>query len=209
MRTVVPFDPRDPKSRLAEFFADAEERRGFAYAMLADVLGAVRDAGGDPVVVATAPVSRPVDAPVTVDDRALSTAVAAAIADGPLPTAVVMADLALATPDAIRRVFTASGDVVLAPGSGGGTNVVLARTADVPVSYHGVSFRDHVTAAERAGLTVTTVDSFRLAADVDDASDLVDVFVHNTRRTREWLIAGGWRLAVDDGTPTVVREPND
>ena len=207
MRTVVPFDPRNPNSRLAPVLDDDddEQRREFAAAMLADVLDAVRDAGGRPELLATAPVGRDVDAPVTVDDRSLSAAVQSKLDEG-VPVAVVMADLALATPQAVGRLFDAGGDVALAPGTAGGTNALVVREPGFSVDYHGASFRDHRAAAERAGLDVAVVDSFRLAADVDDESDLVDVLVHGEGRARDWLADAGFGLAVRDGEPVV--EPN-
>lgn len=211
MRTVVPFDPRNPNSRLASVFDGAgdSERREFAAAMLADVLDAVRGAGGEPELLATAPVERDVGVSVSVDDRSLSVAVQAALDEGPLPVAVVMADLALATPAAVGRLFDGDGDVVIAPGTAGGTNALVVREPGFAVDYHGASFRDHVAAAERAGLDVATVDSFRLAVDVDDEQDLVDVLVHGDADSRAagWLADAGYGLAVRDGEPVVV-EPN-
>lgn len=204
MRTVVPFDPRNPNSRLSPVLDD-EQRREFAGAMLADVLDAVRGAGGDPTILATASLDGDVDAPVSVDDRSLSAAVQDEL-DDDLPVAVVMADLALATPEAVGRLFDADGDVVLAPGTAGGTNGLVVREPGFSVDYHGASFRDHSAAAERAGLDVAVVDSFRLAVDVDDESDLVDVFVHSEGRARDWLADAGFELAVRDGEPVV--EPN-
>jgi 2-phospho-L-lactate guanylyltransferase len=204
MRTVVPFDPRNPNSRLSPVL-DVEERREFAAAMLADVLDAVRSAGGEPEILATAPVDADVGAPVSVDDRSLSAVVQDEI-DGDLPVAVVMADLALATPEAVGRLFDAGGDVALAPGTSGGTNALVVREPGFSVNYHGASFQDHRAAAERADLDVAVVDSFRLAVDVDDEDDLVDVLVHGGGRTSEWLADAGYVLAVRDGEPVV--EPN-
>jgi len=204
MRTVVPFDPRNPNSRLAPVL-DADQRREFAAAMLADVLDAVRGAGGDPAVVATAPLDVDVGAPVSVDDRSLSAAVQSEV-DADLPVAVVMADLALATPESVGRLFDAGGDVALAPGTAGGTNALVVHEPDFSVDYHGASFRDHREAAKRAGLDVSVVDSFRLAVDVDDVADLVDVFVHADGRARDWLADAGFELVVRDGEPVV--EPN-
>lgn len=211
MRVVVPFDPRDPNSRLSPVL-DADQRREFAAAMLADVLSAVRTAGGAPEILSTAPLDvdelAGVDSeiPVTVDDRPLSAAVNDGLADE-LPTAVVMADLALATSDAVERLFPAEDDVVIAPGQTGGTNALVVRSSGFSVDYHGASYRDHVAAAEAVGASVATVDSFRLAVDVDDPEDLVDVLVHGEGAAAEWLREAGFEVVVRDGDPVV--EPND
>jgi len=183
MRTLVPFDPTNPNTRLSPLLS-ADERRAFAAAMLTDVLDAVRAAGGEPTVLASAPLDRDVDAPVQVDDRPLSAAVNSALA-GELPAAVVMADLALATPDALGRLFDADAGVAVAPGRGGGTNALAVRDPAFSVDYHGVSFRDHVAAAEAAGASVEVVDSFRLAVDVDEPADLLDVLVHGAAERSE------------------------
>ncbi|MCD2198723.1 2-phospho-L-lactate guanylyltransferase [Halobacterium sp. KA-4] len=203
MRTLVPFDPTNPNTRLASLLSD-DERRAFATAMLSDVLDAVRRAGGTPTVLATAPLEADVDAPVTVDDRPLSVAVNDALAE--LPAVVVMADLALATPAAIQRLYDADADVVVAPGRGGGTNALVVRHREFSVDYHGTSFLDHLAAADAVGASVETVDSFRLAVDVDEPADLLDVLVHGNRGAAGWLRDAGFRVAVVDGTPEVVRD---
>lgn len=173
--------------------------------MLSDVLDGVRRASGTPTVLATAPLDSDVDAPVVVDDRPLSAAVNDALA-AELPATVVMADLALATPEALARLFDADGDVVVAPGRGGGTNALVVRHPEFSVDYHGTSFLDHVAAADAVGASVETVDSFRLAVDVDEPADLLDVLVHSRGAAADWLRDAGFRVAVVDGTPEVVRE---
>ncbi|MEF8827372.1 MAG: 2-phospho-L-lactate guanylyltransferase, partial [Halapricum sp.] len=165
MDVVVPFDAREPKTRLSSVF-DADERREFATTMLEDVYEAIAAIGHEPTVLATAEID--VEWPVRVDDRSLSAAVNTMLADSDEPVAVVMADLALATPEALERVFEADGEVILAPGRGGGTNVVLARHPEFRVDYHGVSIRDHRERAAELGAETTMVDSFRLATDVDE-----------------------------------------
>jgi len=211
MRVVVPFAAETPKTRLDDVL-DADERDGFALAMLRDVLDAVRDAGEEPEVLATAPVS--VDAPVTVDDRALTPAVNAvleesggeATATGKMePVAVVMADLALATPEALGRLFDAGGDVVVAPGRGGGTNALVVREPAFRVDYHGASYLDHRRAARDVGAEVTVVDSHRLATDVDTRADLVEVLLHGGGRARAWLETAGFELAVTEGRVGIAR----
>jgi len=192
MRTLVPFDPTNPNTRLSSLLSPAE-RREFAAAMLADVLAAVREAGGTPTVLATEPLDG-VDAPGTVDDRSLTVAVNDALAEG-RPAGVVMADLSLATPDAPERLVDADADVVIAPGRGGGTNALVVRHPEFGVDYHGTSFLDHVAAAEAAGASVEPVDSFRLAVDVDEPADVLDVLVYASGEAADWLRDAGFRAA--------------
>lgn len=201
MRVVVPFGARNPKTRLSGLFS-AAERAALSRAMLDDVLETLDAAGHDPFVLSTDPLD--IDHPVTVDERPLSEAVNAALDP---PMAVVMADLALATPAALERLFAPDADVVLAPGRGGGTNALVTRTPSFEVDYHGASFRDHRDIAEAAGATLATVDSFRLSTDVDEPIDLAEVLLHADPdgRTRTWLAAAGVELAVTEGRISVTR----
>ncbi|MFC7070829.1 2-phospho-L-lactate guanylyltransferase [Halobaculum lipolyticum] len=203
---LVPFAPDRPKTRLADVLTPAE-RRGFANAMATDVLAALEAAGFSPELLATEPTGR--DVPETVDDRPLTEAVNAALADrAPSPAsplAVVMADLALATPRALSRL-RGSGDVVLAAGTGGGTNAVLTRHPAFRVDYHGASYLDHLRAARDVGATVREADSRLLATDVDERDDLAEVLVHGDGAARDWLRDAGFELDAGDGRVSVVRE---
>lgn len=202
MRTVVPFDAREPKSRLADCLSDAE-RTAFARVMLTDVLATVREAGGDPLVLATAPVD--VDAPTAVDERPLSVAVDDRFDD--LPVAVVMADLALATPVAVRRLYDAgaTADVAIAPGRGGGTNALVVDHPAFHTDYHGCSYRDHRRIAREVGASVAVVDSFRLSTDVDERADLAEVLLHGEGRAADWLRDAGLAVVTDEGRVRVER----
>ena len=150
MHVVVPFSTDRPKTRLADVLTPAE-RRDFSAAMLSDVLDALdsvpRDL--DVTVLATGP-AETVDARVEVDDRALTPAVNARLDS--TPTAVVMADLALATPDALADLLDSTADLAVAAGLGGGTNAFLSRDSAFRVDYHGASYRDHLEIARREGL---------------------------------------------------------
>ncbi|MFC6837680.1 2-phospho-L-lactate guanylyltransferase [Halomarina ordinaria] len=204
MRVVVPYRVADPKTRLAPLL-DREERVSFSETMLADVLDAVTATGHAPTVLATEDVDPSVPGTnVRVDDRPLSDAVNALLGDGPV--AVVMADLALATTPALSRLFDADGDVVIAPGVGGGTNALVVRHPDFRVDYHGVSYRDHRRVCERIGAATTTLDSYRLGTDVDEPGDLAEVLLHGEGRSRSWLRDRGVRLAVGEGRVGVRRE---
>lgn len=202
MDVLVPFSATRPKTRLSDTLTP-DERRAFARTMLGDVLAAVADAGGSPRVLATDEVD--VDVPVTVDDRSLTTAVNDALA-GAHPIAVVMSDLALATPQTLSSLFTTEGDVVIAPGRGGGTNALVVRDPDFAVDYHGASCRDHRKQAAAVDATVREFDSHRLATDVDERADLAELLLHGEGDARDWLVDAGFEVAVDEGRVGVVRD---
>lgn len=201
MRVIVPFAADNPKSRLSGTL-DPDERSALANAMLEDVLDALRAAGHEPEVLATAPIEA--SAPVTVDRRALTRAVNAVLADG-APWAVVMADLGLVTTAAIDRLFDAPGDVVLAPGRAAGTNALVVRRSDFRVDYHGSSYLDHLRAAHELGASVSVIDSHRLSTDIDEEEDLVELLVHGEGRAREWLLNAGFELDVGGGRVEITR----
>lgn len=200
MRILVPFGARDPKTRLEPVFSD-DERRAFAEAMLADVLDALTD--HEPVVLADAPVD--VDVPVTIDERPLTEAVNGAL-DEATPTAVVMADLPLISRETVQSLFEPSGDVVIAPGLGGGTNALVVRDSGFRVDYHGASVRDHRRAVRVSDASLATVDSFRLATDIDEPADLVELLLHDDGTAADWLRAHGGRVVATDGRAQFRRE---
>ncbi|WP_323675401.1 2-phospho-L-lactate guanylyltransferase [Halorubellus sp. PRR65] len=206
MEVVVPFSPTDPKTRLSEVLAPAE-RREFAGVLLDDVLDALSRTRGvpEPSVLSTASLDRDVGVDVVVDERALTPAVNDVLASSAEPVAVVMADLALATPTALRRLFASDADVVLAPGRRVGTNALVARRPAFRVDYHGASFVDHQEAAAAAGATVSVVDSHRLATDVDEPGDLAEVLAHGAGAAADWLRDREFALAERDGAVHAVR----
>ena len=191
MRVLVPFATADPNTRLSSALAD-DERREFSRAMLADVLDAIRGAGARPRVLATESID--CDAPVTVDERPLTPAVNAALAERKRPVGVVMADLALATPATLDELFDTPGEVVIAPGRGGGTNALVVRDPAFRVDYHGGSFLKHREHADEIGADLAVFDSHRLATDVDEPADLVEVLVHGEGRAARWLRENGFAL---------------
>lgn len=207
MEVVVPFSPTSPKTRLADVLSPAE-RREFAGVMLGDVLDALSRTRGvpEPSVLSTAPLADDVGVDVVVDERALTPAVNDVLASCTEPVAVVMADLALATPTALRSVFASDADVVLAPGRRVGTNALVARHPAFRVDYHGASFVDHREAAAQVGATLSVVDSYRLATDVDEPGDLAEVLAHGAGAAADWLRDRGFALAERaDGSVHAVR----
>lgn len=203
MHTLVPFDAHQPKTRLSDVL-DREERVEFAHALLQDVLDAIVAAGGKPEVLSTTPIDCAHD--VTVDERPLSDAVNEVLDRRSLPIAIVMADLGLLTQPAYEKLLEPSADVVIAPGLGGGTNALVVRHPDFRVNYHGISVRDHRRRARECNATVATVDSFRLAVDVDTVDDLAEILIHGGGRASEWLREAGIQLEREETRPGIVRE---
>jgi 2-phospho-L-lactate guanylyltransferase len=193
MDVLVPFAARRPKTRLADVLTP-DERTEFARIMLLDVCESVVEAGREPTVLSTDPIECRHD--VLVDDSPLSEAVNARLDP---PVAVVMADLALATPGALRELFDADGDVVVAPGLGGGTNALVVRHPEFRVDYHGASVRDHRRIAREIAAECTTVDSFRLAVDIDEPRDLAELLLHGGGRSRTWIESAGFALDTREG----------
>lgn len=200
MRVVVPYTTIDPKSRLSPVLS-ADERRAFARVMLDDVLETVDAAGYRAEVLATEPIHAP-DVPVDVDERPLSVAVNAMLDP---PMAVVMADLALLTPEALRESIERPGDVVVGPGRGGGTNLLAVRKP-FEVDFHGNSLADHRRIAAAADLSWDEVDSFRISTDVDEPADLVEVLLHAPGSAPDWLRTHGFSLTTTAGRVAVRRD---
>ena len=237
MEVLIPYSADRPKSRLSGVL-DPDERAAFARAMLDDVLTAVTAAGGRPHVLATDPIDPgrvdigvpgAADPSITVDTRPLTAAVNAALDDRvsgdgsaggtetpdrvegtgtPDRVGVVMADLALATPNALERLFDAAGDadVAIAPGRGGGTNALVVEHQSFRVDYHGASYLDHRRIAEAADATVRKVDSHRLATDIDEPDDLAEVLIHGHGDAADWLRDAGFSLETTAGRVRVGRE---
>lgn len=202
MRVLIPFDARNPKTRLSPVL-DSDERTAFARVMLEDVLAVLARTAHEPEILSTDRFE--CEYPVTVDERPLTTAVNAVLDEADLPVAIVMADLALLTGDALEVLFAPTADVVVAPGLGGGTNALVVRHPDFRVDYHGTSYRDHCQHARATGASVASVDSFRLALDVDDPADLVEVLLHGEGAAVEWLRNAGFVVEASEDSPTVVR----
>lgn len=207
MDVFVPFDAIDPKCRLEPVLADAE-RGAFADAMLADVIDAIEATGRTPHVLSTAPID--VSASVLVDERPLTRAVNSLMTLSADPIAIVMADLPLVTPAAIDRLLTTEGDLVLAPGIGGGTNAAVVRSTAFEFDFHGCSIRDHRRQAAEADLEVGTVDSFALGIDIDEPADLAEVLLHSDGAAASWLADRGFEVVADDtDRVTVTRRSDD
>ncbi len=200
MRILIPFKASNPKSRLSSLLSD-EERKKLAVLMLADVVDAVKPFGE---VRIACPTNISVNgAEVVIDTSDLNTTVNRALEE--VPIAVIMSDLPLLNFKTLKRFFETEGDVVIAPGRKGGTNMLLVRKKGFRVSYHYGSFFKHLEFAEKMGFKATVFDSFYSSVDIDDESDLLELMMHGMgKRSREFLKSIGFEVRFEE-TPRLER----
>ncbi len=202
---VIPFKPRNPKTRLS-CILDQAERENFAEMMLADVIGAAEGAGCIPLILSTEAYKFS-DYQVLVNTAGLNEALNDLLSKTPGPVLILMADLPLATGDAVKRMVTESAGMSIVPGRGGGTNAIFLSSGEsYRVDYYGASFLKHMRIAEERGLLCEVIDSFRLHTDVDEKEDLVELLIHGRGKSRACLEELGFRLLIEKGRVGIVRE---
>lgn len=179
---VVPLrSPGDGKTRLAPALT-RHTRAALAGAMLADVVGALRDADVDLVVAAggaaAASAASALQADTIMDGPSVSSLDGAVEHArrrlGPLRALlVVQADLPTLTAADVRALVEGEQEVVIAPTDDGGTSALLRRPPTVIGTAFGPgSGAAHRRLAEAAGLAPRIVHRPGLALDVDVLDDL-------------------------------------
>jgi len=202
---LIPYKPKNPKTRLSSILSQ-EEREQFAEAMLADVIDAVKDVNCMPVIVSTELFDSDL-VQVTVQDADLNQTLNEILPRAENPVIIIMADMPLADGPSIRRVISTTKDIAIVPGRGGGTNAIfLKEPQKFHVDYYGGSFAKHLAIAEKAGLSVEVIDSFRLHTDIDEDDDLVELLIHGTGKSRAYLEGLGFALSTDKGRAGVTRK---
>ncbi len=213
MRALIPFKLSNPKSRLSSLLS-LEERRELAYNMLLDVVEVVGRFVDEMLVLVPPDTEAIVDfaelkgvcakgLEIVEDERDLDTAVNTRLERD---TAVIMSDLPLLTEEVLERFFQTEGDVVIAPGRRGGTNMLLVRVEGFRVSYHYGSFFKHLTIARRMGLRVRIFDSFYASLDIDEEDDLLELLMHGERkRSRRYLKSIGFEVDLSEEQPKLIR----
>jgi 2-phospho-L-lactate guanylyltransferase len=203
MLVLIPFKPVNPKTRLSEVMKRGE-REKFARCMLLDVLNALSGFDCDVKILSTHPFQIE-GYEVVVDSRELDEAVNSRI-EG--ETAVIMSDIPLINPETLRRFFESEGDVVIAPGRKGGTNMILIRDRKFRVRYYYCSFLRHLEIAESLGLKCTVFDSFYASVDIDTPDDLLELMIHGRgKKSHEFLHSIGFRIKYER-EPKLVRISN-
>ncbi|HOV82137.1 MAG TPA: 2-phospho-L-lactate guanylyltransferase [Methanothrix sp.] len=195
---VVPFKLNGAKSRLAPALTP-EQRRALAFAMLRDVLRTVSPFGRVTVLSRPGlkreeiwPDGAACEAEICESELDLNDAINAFLEDQaamgwPCDILIVMADLALLGGRDVEGILSAEGDVVLCPGRGGGTNMIMIRSPSFRTCYTGVSFPKHIASAQQAGLKAAVFESFRAGCDIDLPGDLLELRLHGSGEARALL----------------------
>ena len=209
---VIPFKHEGAKSRLSTVLSPGE-RRLLVFAMLKDVLSAVLGFGWATVLsrpgLDIAEIGR--EAEILESELELNDALNSLIAEEARrgwssDILIGMADLALLTEKDVAGILNCQGDVVLCPGRGGGTNMILMRSPEFRVCYQGLSFPKHLAFAREAGLKVSVFESFRAGCDIDEQEDLAEVLLHGKGETKLVLESLGFALS-EEGRACLGRRP--
>ncbi|NHW23289.1 MAG: 2-phospho-L-lactate guanylyltransferase [Archaeoglobales archaeon] len=202
---VIPFRSINPKSRLSSVLI-REEREKFAKLMLIDVINALKAFELEIKVISTSRLDLDLDVELVEDQRALDECINSELED--VPKAIVMSDLPLLNSEIFERFLNSEGDVVIAPGRKGGTNMLLVRKEGFRVSYHYCSFLKHIQIAKSMGFSCKVFDSFYSSVDIDDENDLLELMIHGEGKlSKSYLENLGFRIKFDK-IPRLVRVRN-
>jgi 2-phospho-L-lactate guanylyltransferase len=210
LHVVLPFKLLGAKSRLASILS-LRERELLALFMLGDVLAAVSGLGKVTILSRTGiDVSSFIPVEVVVTDLDLNQALNAFLQDmagkgWQEDLLIVMSDLPLLTREDLLGMVKAEGDVVLAPGRGGGTNMILVRNPQFRTCYEGISFPKHLDQARRLGLQAGVFYSYLAGCDIDEPQDLAEVLLHSKGRAARTLKGLGLALS-EEGREAPVRK---
>jgi 2-phospho-L-lactate guanylyltransferase len=208
IQAIIPFKPVNPKTRLSCMLTQ-QERERFARDMLEDVIAAVIAAGCNPCILSTHPFEH-TGARTVVSGMGLNEALNTCLASMNGPVLIIMADLPLATGEAVSAMISTGADCAIVPGRGGGTNAIFVRDPKrFSVDFYGASFLDHLAIARRNDLRVEVVDSFRLHTDIDEKEDLVEILLHGAGKARQYLEDAGFSLSLEKGRVGIQRDPHE
>ena len=79
-------------------------------------------------------------------------------------------------------------DFIIVPSKGGGPNMIIMKPMAIHTRFEGLSYKEHVNAAERKKLNPQVHDSLFMALDVNTAEDLGEIMIHGEKtHTRKYL----------------------
>ena len=215
IHVVIPFKNQGAKSRLASVLSP-EERQLLSFAMLKDVLDAVLGHGRATIL------SRPglniadvgYDVEIQESGLDLNDALNALIAEEARQgwpsgySRSVWPIWPFLTEKEVAGILNCEGDVVLCPGRGGGTNMILIRNPGFRTCYRGLSFPKHLAYARQLGLEVSVFESFRAGCDIDEPEDLAEVLLHGRGRSKRVLEEMGFVLS-EKGRAGLIRRSGE
>ena len=202
MKAIIPFKLNNPKSRLSSILS-LEERRKLAELMLEDVLDVVLRFIDNVIVLVPKNIHLSLDVKVVEDRRDLNDAINSRIEKD---TAIIMSDLPLLNDRVLKDFLNRDGDIIIAPGRRGGTNMLLIRDERFRVSYHYGSFLKHVEIAKKLGLKVEIFDSFYASIDIDNEQDLLELLIHGKgKKSYDFLLSIGFKLDLSNKEPKLIR----
>ena len=103
---------------------------------------------------------------------------------------IVPSDVPLIGKTNVQMLIDASKslDFIIVPSKGGGTNMIIMKPMAIRTRFEGLSYKEHVQAAERKKLNPQVHDSFFMALDVNTAEDLGEIMIHGEKtHTRKYL----------------------
>lgn len=203
---IVPFKSSGCKTRLSPVLS-AEQRWLLAVAMLRDVIRALRSVGVVTVLARpgmSGDIIADLNASLRFSGLELSDALnefidESAAAGWPADILIVMADLPLLREEDVIGMIGTPGGVVLAPGRGGGTNMILIRDSRFRTRYRGLSFARHQREAEELGTEIGYYYSYRAGCDIDEPGDLIEIMLHTSGESRALLERFGLRVIESEG----------
>jgi len=207
MMTVVPYKGSNPKSRLSSILSEGE-RVIFARCMLRDVLRILEESDAYEVVVLTKTLEMGLeDMDLFVNENDLNDALNEILVRMKEPLLIVMPDLPLIGKEHINEIINREEDVIIAPGRRGGTNILfLRKPKEFVVDYYGTSYLDHLEIAKERELSVGIYDSFFVSSDIDEADDLMELFIHGDGSALRYLKELGIILSIDGDGLNIKRE---
>jgi 2-phospho-L-lactate/phosphoenolpyruvate guanylyltransferase len=190
MKAVIPYKKARAKSRLSPVLSQ-EEREEFVELMLNHVISVVKEAGIETIDVISPSIygleSMKI-VRVLLDKDDLNEALNRYLEQAEEPVLIVMADLPLLSPDHIKEIISTKNDVCIAPGKGGGTNVLFIKNPfKYRVKYYGSSFLTHYLEAVESGQNIEVYDSFLASTDIDEPEDLVELLIHGRGAAKDYI----------------------
>jgi len=209
VKTVIPYKPVNPKSRMAAVFSE-DERKMFVELSLENVLRALKEAEIKRIeIISTSALPLNDEKKITdifdggdteilisEDKRDLNTALNDFLKKADCPILIVMADLALIKKEDISAMISESpmaddgkkGIVRIAPGKDGGTNMLYIESPEFfDVNYYGESAEKHKKEAENKNFICEIYESFSAASDMDEPKDLENIRVCGEGKLREFV----------------------